>query len=123
MNHTNHLNHSRYVLAVNDLSLSADYYINKLGFKSAWKEGGWQMVTRNGTEIMLGECPDEIPAFHIGCHSYFAYIITANIDNLYNEFKANKVQFLSEPEDKPWNKREFGIMTCDGHRIMFAQDI
>jgi hypothetical protein len=26
-------------------------------------------------------------------------------------------------EDKPWGLREFGVMTPDGHRICFAQEI
>ncbi|MDJ0760800.1 MAG: hypothetical protein QNJ19_15500 [Woeseiaceae bacterium] len=59
----------------------------------------------------MSECPD---------HSL---IIQANVDDanaLYSEFLANGVD-VSEPDDKPWGFREFGVVTLDGHRLMFVQ--
>ena len=50
-------------------------------------------------------------------------IVQANVDDantLYSEFLEKGVD-VSEPEDKPWGFREFGVVTLDGHRFMFVQ--
>jgi uncharacterized glyoxalase superfamily protein PhnB len=73
--------------------------------------------------VMLGECVDDVSAFEINNHSYFAYIDVIGIDNLYREYKSKDVELLSEIENKPWGQREFGVRTIDGHRIMFAEGI
>jgi catechol 2,3-dioxygenase-like lactoylglutathione lyase family enzyme len=114
---------SRYVLAVKNLKASADFYKSKLGFKTLWDGGGWHFLIRDNIKIMIGECPDERSANEIGDHSYFAYVEIENIDNLYNEFKQNKVHILSDIENKPWGQREFSIRTIDGHRINFGEEI
>lgn len=112
---------SRYVLAVKDLIKSADFYKNKLGFKTLWEGEGWHFLIRDSVKIMLGECSDEQSASEIGDHSYFAYFDVENIDALYNEYKVNDVRILSDIEDKPWGQREFSIRTPDGHRINFGE--
>jgi catechol 2,3-dioxygenase-like lactoylglutathione lyase family enzyme len=111
----------RYVLAVKNLIKSADFYKNKLGFKTLWEGDGWHFLIRDSVKIMLGECPDERSASEIGDHSYFAYFEVENIDELYDEYKVNKIQILSDIEDKPWGQREFSVQTPDGHRINFGE--
>jgi len=37
---------NRYVLAVNNLEKSADFYKNKLGFHTLWEGGGWHFLIR-----------------------------------------------------------------------------
>ncbi len=113
----------RYVLAVNDLARSADFYISQLGFRTLWAEGGWHFLLRDTTHIMLGECPDDQPASDVGCHSYFAYLDVENIDLLYEEFQSKQVAILSEIENKPWGQREFSIRTIDGHRITLGEEV
>ena len=114
---------SRYVLAVNNLKKSADFYLEKLGFQTLWEGDGWHFVIRDNAKIMLGECPDDQPAFETGCHSYFAYLDVNNIDELYKEYQSKKVEILSSIENKPWGQREFSVRTIDGHRIMFGEEI
>lgn len=36
--------------------------------------------------------------------------------------QASGAEFTQELSDKPWGKREFGIRTIDGHRLMFGQE-
>ena len=58
-------------------------------------------------------------------HSDHSLIIQAMTDDaiaLHDEFKANGVD-VSEPEDKEWGLREFGVLTPDGHRFMFSQPL
>ena len=117
------INGNRYVLAVKNLETSARFYQDKLGFKTAWKEGGWHFLARDCINIMLGECPDEKPASEINDHSYFAYWEIGHIDELYNEYRSRQVEILSEIENKPWGQREFSIRTIDGHRITLGEQL
>jgi hypothetical protein len=72
---------------------------------------------------MIGECPDDLPAFELGSHSYVAYFEVKNIDGLYREYLLKEVEILSGLQDKPWGQREFSIRTIDGHRINFGEAI
>jgi catechol 2,3-dioxygenase-like lactoylglutathione lyase family enzyme len=114
---------NRYVLAVNNLKRSADFYMGKLGFRTLWNGDGWHFLFRDEVKIMLGECPDDKPAFETGCHSYFAYLEVTDIDHLYHEYQLKNVEILSNIENKPWGQREFSVRTIDGHRITFGEEI
>jgi len=113
---------SRFVLAVQDLAKSANYYENKLGFKTWFSGEGWHFLYRDSFRVMLGECANDRSAFELRNHSYFAYIDVQNLDSLYKEYADNGVDILSKPSDKPWGQREFAIRTIDGHRITFGQE-
>lgn len=114
---------SRSVLAVRDLDASVEFFREKLGFAIDFTVDGWCFLSRGGFALMLGHCPDEIPASQTGDHSYFAYVAVNDVDFLYKEFQARKVSSMSEAESKPWGMREFLVTTPDGHRIMFGQDL
>lgn len=111
---------NHYVLAVHDARRSADFYVRMLGFRIVAEPPGWVFVAKDNCMIMLGECPDDLPPSELGCHSYFAYLRVADADSYYNDLKAKGADLLSEIEDKPWNMREFGLRTTDGHRIMIG---
>jgi len=109
---------SRCVLAVRDLKVSTSYYTDVLGFsRDPIDAEGWRFLTRDNFRVMLGECPDEKPASELGDHSYFAYWNVDDVDQLYDEVKARGALVTSEPKDKPWGLREFGLRTPDGHHI------
>ncbi len=114
---------TRHVLAVNDLKASARYYINVLGFTRDFAVDGWEFLSFGDFKVMLGECPDEVPASETNNHSYFAHVLVSNVDEIFEEYKANGATFIQEVADKPWGLREFGIVTPDGHRIMFGQEL
>jgi uncharacterized glyoxalase superfamily protein PhnB len=109
---------SRLVLAVRDLKVSTDYYVVVLGFsRDPIDAPGWSFLTRDSFRVMLGECPDEVPAGELANHSYVAYWNVDDVDQLYEELTRRGAIFSSAPEDKPWGLREFGLRTPDGHRI------
>ena len=109
---------SRCVLAVLDLKASTRYYMDVLGFtQDPIDVEGWSFLTRDTFRVMLGECPDEKPASESGDHSYFAYWNVDDVDQFYQEIVAKGALVTSEPSDKPWGLREFGLRTPDGHRI------
>ena len=113
----------RSVLAVKDLRASVAFYCESLGFTINFEFEGWCFLSRDGIQLMLGHCPDEVPASQINDHSYFAYIEVQGIDELHAEFFARGLTSLAAPETKPWGMREFMVTTPDGHRIMFGQDV
>jgi uncharacterized glyoxalase superfamily protein PhnB len=114
---------NHYVLAVHDARRSADFYVRMLGFRIVAEPDGWVFVAKDNCTIMLGECPDDLPAGELGCHSYFAYLRVADADAYYNDLQANGADLLSAIEDKPWKMREFGLRTIDGHRIMIGHSL
>ena len=112
---------TRYVLAVQNLQASASFYQEKLGFATDWAQDGWHQLSRDGIIVMLGECAGDRSAFETRNHSYFAYIVVDGVDDLFGEFVAKGVDINMHLASKPWGMREFGIITIDGHRIMFGQ--
>ena len=114
---------TRYVLAVQYLAASVSYYTEKLGFTTDWAYDGWHQLRRGSFVVMLGECADDRPAFETRNHSYFAYVQVEGVDELYKELLTNGVEIHYALGSKPWGMREFGIITIDGHRIMFGQQL
>ena len=114
---------TRYVLAVQDLKKSVNYYKSQLGFKTRWAGDGWHFLNRDKFIVMLGECPNDRSAFETKNHSYFAYVDVENIDDLHKEYKSKEIETLGELTNRPWGQREFTLQTIDGHRIMFGQVI
>jgi uncharacterized glyoxalase superfamily protein PhnB len=113
---------SRCVLAVRDLKASTRYYTDVLGFSQDPIDAeGWSFLTRDNFRVMLGECPNEKPASELGDHSYVAYWNVDGVDQFYREVAARGALVTSEPADKPWGLREFGLRTPDGHRIMCGE--
>ncbi len=114
--------HTRHVLAVKDLKVEADYYIDKLGFERDFTAPGWEFLSFGDFKVMLGECTDEMTAEETGNHSWFAHALVENVDAIYEEFKSTGAEFIQQPPaDKSWGIREFGVRTPDGHRIVFGQ--
>ena len=117
------LSSARFVLAVRDLPASVRFYRDTLGLAIDFEVPGWAFMSRDRFQVMLGECPDALPAHKLGDHSYFAYVTVAAIDDLYRELVAKGVERIQALADKPWGMREFGVRTPDGHRITFGQRI
>ncbi len=115
--------HTRHVLAVKDLTVETDYYVNKLGFDRDFSVPGWEFLSFGDFKVMLGECPNAMWARDTGDHSYFAHVLVENVNEVFEEFSANGAVIISKTEDKPWGLREFSVRTPDGHRITFGQEI
>ncbi len=113
-----------YVLAVPDLEASGAFYRDVLGFAiREMGDPGWRLFVRDSCRIMVGHCPDAIPAGDLGDHSYFAYFIVDDVDTYYAKVMANGAEIIKPLQDESWGMREFGLRTVDGHRIMVGQDL
>lgn len=113
--------HTRHVLAVKDLKIETDYYIDKLGFERDFTAPGWEFLSFGDFKVMLGECADEMTAEATGNHSWFAHAVVENVDEVYQELIDRGAKILSPIANKPWGIRDFCVVTPDGHRIVFGQ--
>ncbi len=111
------------MLAVPDADASSSFYRDVLGFREVFAGDGWRFVRRENCTIMLGACPDAIPASELGDHSYFAYLVVDDADAYWRRARDKGVEVVATIADRPWGMREFGIRTPDGHRIMIAHDM
>ena len=112
-----------FVLAVNDLDASKRFYVERLGFSEDLSVDGWSFISRGACQLRLGHCPDAVPISKCQDHSWFAYLHVSDARALYAELSAAGVAMWHHLEDKPWGFREFAIVTPDGHRIVFGQEL
>jgi len=114
---------STFVLAVNDLTVSKQFYIEKLGFAEDLSVEGWTFLSRGACKLRLGHCPDAIPMSKAQDHSWFAYLHIEQASLFYQDVIKNGVEIWHPIADKPWGMREFAIVTPDGHRIVFGESL
>ena len=113
-----------FVIAVPNLQKSAAFYRDVLGFTiHSISDPGWLFYRCGDCTIMAGECPEAIPPSQLGDHSYFAYLQVEDIDALHESVSKAGGKICKTLRDEPWQMREFGIVTADGHRIMFGMAI
>jgi catechol 2,3-dioxygenase-like lactoylglutathione lyase family enzyme len=116
------LRNPRYVIAVKDLSQSARFYRDVLGFEIITiPDPGWLFFVRDDCFIMAGECADAMSPRDLGDHSYFAYVEVNDIGRYCDDVVANGAELIKPLRTEPWGMMEFGIRTADGHRMMFGQ--
>jgi predicted enzyme related to lactoylglutathione lyase len=113
-----------FVLAVHDLERSAAFYRDALGFTTHdMGDPGWRMFVRDGCRIMAGECRDAMPPADTGFHSYYGYLVVEDADAEYARAVAAGAEITKEIRDEPWDMREFGLRTVDGHRLMVGHEL
>ena len=114
---------STFVLAFNDVEVSRAFYCHKLGFVEDLRADGWLFLSRGSCRLRLGHCPDAVPVSKCPDHSWFAYLHVRDIGELYEELRRQRVEIWHALQDKPWQMREFSIVSPDGHRIVFGEPI
>jgi predicted enzyme related to lactoylglutathione lyase len=115
---------TRFVIAVHDLEKSAAFYRDVLGFEiHTISDPGFLFYTSGECTIFAGLCPGSLAPDQLGDHSYFAYLEINEIESLYDSVRAKGAKVTKALCDEPWGMREFGIVTADGHRIMFGSAI
>lgn len=115
---------SRFVIAVRNLQQSAAFYRDVLGFEiQSIADPGWLFYSCGNCTIMAGECADAIPPTQLGDHSFFAYLKVRDIEAYYDAICQAGASICKTLRDEPWAMREFGLVTVDGHRIMFGMPL
>jgi len=115
---------TRFVIAVPDLKISSTFYRDVLGFEiHPLPHPGLLIYSAGNCTIMAAECRDALPPTELGDHSYFAYLEISAVDAFYQSVASSGTKICKSIRDEPWGMREFGLVTADGHRIMFASPV
>jgi catechol 2,3-dioxygenase-like lactoylglutathione lyase family enzyme len=114
---------STFVLAVNDLNASTRFYVDKLGFDIDFEVPGWSFLSRGACWLRIGDCPDAVPMSKAQDHSWFAYLHVTDAAGLFRSLQSAGVEIWHPLKDTPWGMREFAIVTPDGHRIVFGEEL
>ena len=108
-------------LPIRDISITKDFYLNKLGFQltSAGDYPDYLMAEKDQVQIHFFLFKDLDPKTNYGQ----VYIRTNNIDELYQSFLDNKVDIHPNAplQTKPWRQKEFSILDPDNNLITFGQ--
>jgi len=118
------ITNTRFVIAVPDLKKSSAFYRDVLGFTvHAIPDPGFLFYTSGPCTIFAGQCSNAISPFNLGDHSYFAYLEVDDIDSFYASVQDKGAKICKSIRNEPWGMREFGLVTIDGHRMMFASPL
>lgn len=113
-----------FVLAVRDFDATAKYFHEALGFDLQWTDASdWRLLSRGQVNVMIGHCPDVIPAADVGDHSYFAYLHVEDVDAMHAELSNRGAIIQMPPKDQPYGQREMVVATPDGHRMVIGQPL
>lgn len=105
-------------LYVTDVPAAVDFYTKKLGFSAGflWGDpptmagvnlGAVQIFLQQGTPVPGGSI----------------YFVVGNADELYQFQRANGVDIVEPPTDRPWEIRDYRIRDPYGHRLVFGHRI
>ena len=115
---------TRFVIAVPDLKVSSAFYRDVLGFTiHTIPHPGWLFYRCDNCIIMAGQCPNAIHPSQLGDHSYYAYLEIGNINSFYEAVRTAGATICKVIRNESSGMREFGLVTIDGHRIMFASPL
>ncbi len=115
---------------VDDLDMSLDFYVQKLGFEVTHKGGAgegkdfWGIVQRDGVMLMLKHISPEIHArpnhFQHPWARWDAYVLTFDPDSLYAEYVAKAVAIHTELANTDDGLRAFEIIDNNGYVLCFG---
>jgi catechol 2,3-dioxygenase-like lactoylglutathione lyase family enzyme len=114
------------VMWVPDLDAAIAFFTDLLGFRVAFKGGGYAYVTRETVAVRIMDrsiYTDVAP----GDRRFAHYIDVRDVDALYAELKP-KLDLLPHgdvhgPSNKPYGQRELCILAPDGDLVVFGQAI
>src|SRR5437867_11485105 len=106
-------------LCVSDVPAAVDFYTNKLGFRLGftWGEPPSMAGVNLGNVQMLLERGEPNPR---GCSVYF---VVGNADELYNFQRANGVDIVAVPEDRPYGLRDYRVRDLHGYELGFGHHL
>jgi catechol 2,3-dioxygenase-like lactoylglutathione lyase family enzyme len=108
-------------LPVSDVATAAEFYTKRLGFTLGftWPEGG--------TPTMAGVSLGDVQVFleqgtpnPVGISVYF---VVGNADELCEAQRANGVEIVAEPGDRPYGLRDYLARDLHGYRLGFGHYI
>jgi catechol 2,3-dioxygenase-like lactoylglutathione lyase family enzyme len=113
-------------LFVGDIKLSCDFYVQRLGFATAFIYGAppfYAQVFRDGAQLNLRLVDGPVFDSQFRVRERDALSATVTVDDakpLFLEFQAAGATFHQTLRTEPWGARTFIIQDPDGNLIMFA---
>jgi predicted lactoylglutathione lyase len=113
-------------IPVANVDKAADYYVKVLGFQFDWgnDEGGIGGISQGDCRIFLTNTSFRQ---HYG-NTGGPIVVWLNleskreVDELYQRWQQAGAKILAQPEDKPWNLREFTAADLDGNHLRVFYD-
>lgn len=113
------------VIMVHGVVETITFYRDKLGFKvdfvlgdpathAAVSQGEW---TGSTVTIQITQAPKD---HELTPSSYLYIYADTTLDRLFEKYRDNGVEIVSEPEEQPWGMHEFAIKDVNGHVIVFG---
>jgi catechol 2,3-dioxygenase-like lactoylglutathione lyase family enzyme len=112
-------------IPVSTIDRAAGYYVNNLGFHLDWggEEGGIAGISKGHCRMFLTNTAFREPYGTSGPVTIWLNLESKDqVDELHQQWARTKAKILSEPEDKPWNLREFTAADPDGNRFRVFYD-
>ena len=105
-------------IPVSNLEKAAEYYVNVLGFHfdSSNDEDGIGGISQGDCRLFL---TPPLPPRLCQCGTIVVWLnldSKPEVDELYHRWREAGAK-IAEPEDKPWNLREFTAADLDGNRL------
>jgi uncharacterized glyoxalase superfamily protein PhnB len=112
-------------IPVSNVEKAAEYYVNALGFHFDWGNdlGGIGGISQGDCRMFLTNAPFGKP---FGTRATVTVWLNLDskqeVDELYHRWRETGAKILAEPEDKPWNLREFKVADLDGNQLRVFYD-
>ena len=106
-------------LRVNDVGAAVDFYTTRLGFRTGftWGDPPSMAGVNLGSIQMFLERGTPSPE---GCAVYF---VVGNADELYEFQRANGVEIIEPPGDRPYGLRDYRIRDLHGYELGFGHHL
>ena len=101
---------------VADVQAAADFYSRKLGFWTAFTAGTpptMAGVNLGNVQIFLQQGTPNPQGVSI-------YFVVGDADELYSFHRANGVEIVRPPDDRPWGIRDYTVRDLDGYTLTFG---
>jgi catechol 2,3-dioxygenase-like lactoylglutathione lyase family enzyme len=108
-------------LPVTDVRTAVDFYTNKLGFKVGFTWPGGDAPTMAG--VNLGDVQVFLEQGSPNPAGISVYFVVGNADELCAAQRANGVEIIEEPGDRPYGLRDYLARDLHGYRLGFGHYI
>jgi catechol 2,3-dioxygenase-like lactoylglutathione lyase family enzyme len=109
------------LLRVRDVTKAVDFYTTRLGFTLGftWPEGGVPTmagVNLGDVEVFLGQGTPNPDGSSVS-------FVVGNADDLCEAQRANGVEIIDEPADRPYGLRDYSARDLNGYQLSFGHYI
>lgn len=112
-------------IPVTILEKAAAYYVNALGFHLDWhsEQDGIAGLSQGDSRLFLTDAPFRERHGNIAPVVLWLNLKSKQeVDELYHHWRRSGAKLLAQPEDKPWNLREFTAADLDSNQLRVFYD-